>query len=100
MPPATGHLALEEPIPAANPVSGSNLPHIPRRWVKDAIRVLHGDGYAVSGAQAWDLLKRWQTWRREDAERFIADEFLSFARKRGDLMVVRGKPQHAWRTNS
>lgn len=90
----------EEPTPAANPEGGNHLPRIPRRWRDDAIRVLHGDGYAVSGAQAWDLLRRWQSWRRDDAERFIADEFLAFARKRGDLMVVRGRPQHQWRTTS
>lgn len=30
--------APEEPIPAANPVSGSHLPHIERRGVRRAVR--------------------------------------------------------------
>lgn len=90
----------EEPIPAAKPVSGSTLPHIPRKWVRDAVRLLADDGYAVTHAEAWHLLKRWRAWRRDDAERFIASEFLAYARRRGDLIQVRGKPHHAWRTNS
>lgn len=94
-----------EPIPAAKPVSGSNAPHVPRRWVKDAIRVLHGNGYAVSGAEAWNLIKRWRDWRREDAERFIASEFLTFVQARGDLIQPRMKRQFrvgeaGWRTRT
>jgi hypothetical protein len=92
--------ALEEPIPAANPVSGSNLPHIPRKWVKDAIRVCLDLGYVVSGAEAWRLLKEWRAWREADARRFIADEFRIYVQRRGDLMQVRGKRNHDWRTRT
>lgn len=94
-----GARATEVPIrPAA--VSGDSLPHIPRKWVRDAIRVLHDNGYAVTGAEAWSLLKRWRAWRNEDAREFIASEFLAYAQRRGDLLVVRGKAQNAWRVTS
>ena len=92
--------ATEEPIPAANPVSGSNLPHIPRKWVKDAIRVCLDLGYVVSGAEAWHLLKEWRVWREADTRAFIAEEFRTYLMRRGDLMVVRGKRHHEWRTKT
>ncbi len=96
-----GHKAIEESIPATQPVSGSNLPHIPRKWIKDAIRTLTDAGYAVSGAQAWNLLKEWQAWRRSDAERFIADEFRTYAQRRGDLIQVKGRSMGAkWAVTS
>lgn len=95
-PPGTAR--TEEPIQAANPVSGP-LPHIPRRWVRDAVRVLRDDGYAVSGAEAWNLIKRWRAWRVTDVHEFIAEEFLADVR-RGDLLVVRGKRSIAWRVTS
>lgn len=99
-PPAGQRPAHEEPIPAANPVSGSHLPHIPRRWVKDAIRVCLDLGYTVSGAQAWHLLKEWREWREEDTRHFIADEFGRYLKRRGDLLVIRSKPQHEWRVHT
>lgn len=87
----------EGSIPATNPVSGSNLPHIPRKWVKDAIRVCLDLGYVVSGAQAWHLLKEWRAWRERDTREFIASEFRAYVQRRGDLLVVRGKAHHEWR---
>lgn len=90
----------EGPIPAANPVSGSNLPHIPRRWVKDAIRTCLDLGYVVSGAEAWHLLKEWRAWRERDTREFIADEFRTYVQRRGDLLVVRNKARHEWRVSS
>lgn len=87
-------------IPAGNPVSESPHSHIPRRWVKDAIRVLTDMGYAVSGAQAWHLIKEYRDWQAGDARRFVADEFGVYVQRRGDLMRVRGKVQHAWRVSS
>lgn len=96
----------EAPIPAVNPVS-EKQPHsqVPRAWVKDAIRVLQDAGYTVSGAQAWHLLKDWRAWRRADARRFIAAEFLAYAAKRGDLIQPRTKRNYrvgeaGWRTSS
>jgi hypothetical protein len=81
--------------PAANP-EGESQPHshIPRKIRDDAIRVLHDNGYTVSGAEAYNLLRRWQRWRRDDVRDFIADEFLRFVR-RGDLIQPRMK--RTWR---
>ena len=91
--------AVEEPIrPAA--VSGSHLPHIPRRWIRDAIRVCLDLGYTVSGAEAWHLIKEYRQWQEGDARQFIADEFRIYAQRRGDLLIVRGKVNHAWRVTS
>lgn len=99
MRPPPGRQAPEEPTPAANPEGESNLPRIPRKWRDDAIRVLRDDGYAVSGDHAWHLLKRWQAWKRDDAQQFIAREFLEFC-KRGDLIQIRGKRSQPWRVAS
>lgn len=99
-PPAGQRPAHEEPIPAANPVSGSDLPRIPRKWVRDAIHVCLDLGYTVSGAQAWHLLKEWREWRNEDTRRFIADEFRTYVQRRGDLLIVRGKARHDWRVHT
>lgn len=98
-PPAGQAPAQEEPIrPVA--VSGSDLPHIPRKWVRDAIRVCLDLGYVVSGAEAWGLIKEYRTWQRADARKFIADEFRTYVQRRGDLLITRSKPKHAWRTSS
>jgi|SRR5690348_613815 len=93
-------LAVEESIRPTEAVSGSNLPHIPRRWVRDAIRVCMDLGYVVSGAQAWRLLKEWRAWREQDTREFIASEFGTYVQRRGDLMVVRGKRHHEWRVTT
>lgn len=90
----------EVPIPAVNPVSGNNLPHIPRKWVRDAIRVCLDLGYTVTGAQAWRLIKDFREWRQGDAHEFIAAEFRTYVQRRGDLMQVRGKRHHDWRLRS
>lgn len=87
----------EESIPATQPVSGSNLPHIPRTWVRDAIRVCLDLGYTVSGAQAWRLIKDWREWRDADTRDFIAHEFGEYVQRRGDLLIVRGKRHIDWR---
>jgi len=99
---AAAKAAPEGPIPAANPVSGSSLPHhIPRRWVRDAIRVCMDLGYTVSGAQAWRLIKEWRQWRDDDVREFIADEFRTYLQRRGDVIVVRSKPTRTdWRTTT
>ncbi|MAE64119.1 MAG: hypothetical protein CMJ18_07570 [Phycisphaeraceae bacterium] len=89
----------EAPVLLGDGVSADSLQRkIPRKWVRDAVGVLLGDGYAVSPNQALRLLHEWRAWRRKDAEQFIADEFLAFAKKRGDLMLVRGKRHTDWRT--
>lgn len=98
MSPPSGACVAEEPTPAANPEGGSNLPRIPRKWRDDAIRVCLDLGYTVSGAQAWHLLKEWRAWREADTREFIADEFRTYLQRRGDLLIVRGKKQHGWRT--
>lgn len=92
--------ATEEPTPAANPEGGRNLPHIPRKWRDDAIRVCLDLGYTVSGAQAWRLIKEWREWRDDDARQFVAAEFRTYLQLRGDLLVVRGKRQHEWRSST
>lgn len=94
------YTAAGEPIRAAKPVSGSNPHHIPRRHVRDAIRVCMDLGYVVTGAEAWRLLKEWRTWRERDAREFVAAEFRLYVQKRGDLMQVRGKRHHEWRTHT
>lgn len=90
----------EEPIPAANPVSGSHLPHIERKWIRDAIRVCMDLGYVVSGAEAWSLLKQWSAWREQDTRRFVAAEFGLYVQRRGDLTQMRCKRHHEWRTST
>jgi len=98
---AAAKAAPEGPIPAANPVSGSSLPHIPRKWVRDAIRVCMDLGYTVSGAQAWRLIKEWRQWRDDDVREFVADEFRTYLQRRGDVIVVRSKPTRTdWRTTT
>jgi hypothetical protein len=92
--------ATEESIRPTEAVSGSNLPHIPRRWVRDAIRVCMDLGYTVSGAEAWRLLKEWRNWRERDAREFVASEFGAFVQRRGDLLIVRGKAHHPWRVTT
>ena len=92
--------AQGEPIRAVKPVSGSNPRHIPRRWTRDAIRVCLDLGYTVSGAEAWRLLKEWRDWREDDTRRFIASEFRTYVQRRGDLMVIRSKRYHEWRTRT
>lgn len=81
-------------------VSGSHLPHISRRDVREAIRVCVDLGYAVSGAEAWNLIKRYRTWHEEDVRAFVADEFRAWLERRGDLLVVRGKIKHGWAVTS
>lgn len=92
--------AHEEPTPAANPEGGSHLPRITRKNRDEAIRVLLDLGYTVSGAEAWRLLREWQRWRGRDARRFIAEEFRTYVQRRGDLMVIRSKRYHEWRTHT
>jgi|GEM_PF-3631452 len=95
-----GRQATEEPIPAVNPVNAPTSGAIPRRWVKDAIRELHGMGYTVSGGEAWRLIKEWRDWRDADAREFIADEFRAYMQRRGDLMQIRGKRYVEWAVNT
>lgn len=95
-----GRKFTEEPTPAANLEGGSHLPRIPRKHRDEAIRVLHGMGYTVSGAQAWRLIKEWREWRDEDAREFIADEFRAYMQRRGDLMQIRSKSYVGWAVTS
>src|SRR5690606_37531705 len=95
-----GARAVEELTPAANPEGGSNLPRIPRKWRDDAIRVLYGMGYTVSGAQAWRLLKEWRAWRDDDVREFIADEFRTYLQRRGDFIAIRSKRHVPWAVKS
>jgi hypothetical protein len=90
-------------IPAANPVSEKPHSHIPRRWVKDAIRVCLDLGYTVSGAQAWRLIKDYRDWQESDARAFVAAEFRVYLQRRGDLIQPRMKRNYqvgetGWRT--
>lgn len=98
--PAAQVAATGAPIRAVNPVSGRSPHHIPRRWTRDAIRVCLDLGFVVSGAQAWHLLKEWRAWREADARDFVAAEFRTYIQRRGDLLQVRGKRHHEWRTTT
>lgn len=55
----------------------------------------------ITGAQAHRLVVAYEKDLRDaDAREFIAEEFGPWLRRRGDLLVVRGKAQHAWRVTS
>lgn len=95
-----GAREIEVPVLLGNGVGAESLQRIPRKWTRDAVRLLTGDGYTVTANQALRLLRDWREWRRDDVREFIADEFLSYARRRGDLLVVRSKPQQPWRVSS
>lgn len=92
-----GQERTEVPIPAAKPVSGDNLPRIPRKWVKDAIEICMDLGYTVTGAEAWRLIKDFRDWRRGDVREFIADDFRRYLDRRGDIIRIRSKPRAGWR---
>lgn len=95
------YTAAEAPgAPGSNGVGAQGLERIPRQWKRDAIRVLLDMGYQTTANQALRLLSDWQEWRRSDAERFIAEEFRLYVKRRGDLMQIRGKRHHDWRTHT
>lgn len=70
---------------------------------KQQMRFLVGH-LGVTRPQAAALIRAYELdlrdARRRDAEEFIAEEFGPWMRRRGDLLVVRGKAQHAWRVKS
>jgi hypothetical protein len=95
-----GIARTEEPTPAAKPEGGSHLPRITRKDRDAAVRVLLDLGYAVSGGQAWALIRDYRQWQGRDARAFVAGEFRTYVQRRGDLMDVRGKARHPWRVAS
>lgn len=90
----------EAPVLLGNGVGAESLQHIPRQWKRDAIRVLLDLGYRATPNQALALLHEFREWRAGDARRFVADEFRTYMKRRGDLLVVRGKARHEWRTHT
>lgn len=83
----------EELIPAVNPVSGSNLP---REQVREAMAALLEEGFAVTYAEAWHLVKR---WRDQDAHAATIVEFKAWLR-RGDILRIRQKIKRPWAVTS
>lgn len=77
---------LEGRISPAKGMSGSNLP---RHLVQAALRELRAEGYAVSYAEAWSLVKQ---WRDTDALVSTIAAFMSWTR-RGDIVLCRSKPR-------
>lgn len=90
----------EVPVLLGNGVGAESLQRIPRKWKRDAIRVLLDLGYRATANEALALLHEYREWQARDARRFIAAEFRTFIQRRGDLLVVRSKPQHEWRVIS
>jgi hypothetical protein len=58
----------------------------------------------ITRPQAHSLIKAYELdqrdARRRDAHEFVREEFGPWLRRRGDLLVVRSKAQHAWRVRS
>lgn len=58
----------------------------------------------ITRPQAHRLIKAYELdlrdARNRDAREFVAEEFGPWLRRRGDLLVVRGKAQHEWRVRS
>lgn len=98
--PAGQRPAHEAPVLLGNGVGAESLQHIPRRWRRDAIRVLLDLGIKATPNQALRLLREWREWRNEDTRRFMAEEFRTYVQRRGDLLVVRGKAHHEWRVHT
>lgn len=99
MSPPAASAAIEAPgAPGSNGVGAESLQHIPRKWKRDAIRVLLDLGYRVTANQALLLLHEFHEWRAGDVREFIAAEFRTYIQRRGDLLVIRGKRTPGWRT--
>lgn len=59
------------------------------------------DELGVTQIQAHKLIRAYELDERDRAVRqLVVEEFGPWLRRRGDLLVVRGKAQHAWRVTS
>jgi hypothetical protein len=92
--------ATEAPVLLGDGVGVQSLEHIPRKWKRDAIRVLLDLGIKATPDQALRLLHDWREERANDARRFIAEEFRAYIKCRGDLIQIRGQRRHEWRTTT
>lgn len=95
--PAASMAAHEESTPAINPEGGSHLPRIPRKVRDEIVRACVDRGYAVSHEHAWRLYK---DWRAKEARAATVAEFRLYLQRRGDLMQIRSKRAHSWRTHT
>lgn len=90
-----GHTSLAEPLPGIRQV-GETAPTSRRQ----ALRWLAAE-LGITGAQAHRLALAYEKDQRDaDARDFIAEEFGPWLRRRGDLLLVRGKRKHQWRLTS
>lgn len=90
-----GHVATAEPLPGIRQV-GETAPTSRRQ----ALRWLAAE-LGITGAQAHRLALAYEKDQRDaDARDFIAEEFGPWLRRRGDLLLVRGKRKHQWRLTS
>jgi hypothetical protein len=92
-PPGSTYIA--EPLPGYQ-AGGRTAPTSKRQ----ALRWLAAE-LGITGAQAHRLVVAYEKDQRDaDAREFIAEEFGPWLRRRGDLLVVRGKAKREWRVRS
>lgn len=101
MSPPTAQGAVEAPALLGNGVGVQSLERTSRKVTNDAVKVLMDLGYRdITRKQALRLIHEYHEWRADDARSFVAAEFQLYVQRRGDLMQVRGKRNHGWRTHT
>lgn len=94
------YTAAEAPVLLGNGVGVQSLEHISRKQIRAAVSVLLDLGIRATPKQAVRVVREYHEWRADDARRFVISEFKVYAQRRGDLMTIRSKPRHEWRTHT
>lgn len=76
-----------------NGVGAESLQHIPRKWKRDAVRVLLDLGMPTTPNQALQLLHEWREQRDGEVRDFIASEFRSYVKRREWFARPRPRPR-------